>query len=150
MAYHNHRAGCQCVFHAGRRNHKPGCQCIAHAGAHRSGKRFQPGNVPRHTRLLEEVLVREGQKGGAQKVKRRLIKAGLLEDLCSRCGRGPEWRGEPLTLQLDHANGDARDWRFENLRVLCPNCHSQTPTFSGANARKALRGVNGRQQPSEG
>ena len=137
MSYYNHKTGCQCVFHVGRRNHKLGCQCVAHAGAHRSGRRFQPGNVPRCTRPLEEVLVQEGQKGRAQRVKLRLIKAGLLEDICSCCGSGPEWQGESLTLQLDHVNGNARDWRFENLRVLCPNCHSQTPTFCGANAKKS-------------
>lgn len=45
------------------------------------------------------------------------------------CGIGNEWNGKPLTLQLDHINGDHSDNRLENLRILCPNCHSQTSTW---------------------
>lgn len=54
---------------------------------------------------------------------------------CSGCGTGPEWRGHPMTLELDHANGDPRDNRRQNLRWMCPNCHSQTQTFKGRNSR---------------
>jgi transposase-like protein len=50
---------------------------------------------------------------------------------CSGCGIGPEWNGKKLTLQLEHINGVYNDNRIENLTFLCPNCHSQTPTFSG-------------------
>lgn len=64
-------------------------------------------------------------------LKDRLIKAGLLENKCAKCGQLPEWNGERLVLILDHINGVRDDHRLFNLRLLCPNCNSQTPTFAG-------------------
>lgn len=61
-------------------------------------------------------------------LKVRLIKEGLLEN---KCGIYNEWNGEPLSLQLDHKNGINNDNRLDNLRFLCPNCHSQTDNYSG-------------------
>ena len=49
---------------------------------------------------------------------------------------GNEWRGTQLTLQLDHINGDRMNNKLDNLRVLCPNCHSQAETFGGRNAKQ--------------
>lgn len=70
-------------------------------------------------------------------VKRRLIAAGILENRCEWCGIS-EWRGKPLSIQIDHANGIRNDNRRENLRMLCPNCHSQTETFGAKNRKKPL------------
>ena len=47
---------------------------------------------------------------------------------CSECGIGTIWNGRPLTLHIDHINGCGTDWRLENCRYLCPNCHYQTDT----------------------
>jgi AraC-like DNA-binding protein len=63
-------------------------------------------------------------------VKRRLLAERVKTARCDECGL-EEWRGKPLRLELHHLNGDGRDHRLENLRLLCPNCHSQTPNFGG-------------------
>lgn len=68
-------------------------------------------------------------------VKRRLLAAGLLRNECEICGLS-EWRGQPLTIQVDHRNGVNDDHRLENLRMLCPNCHSQTETYAARNRRR--------------
>lgn len=87
-------------------------------------------------RPLHEILVKDSPfTSSLQKLKKRLVRAGLLKDECSECGSENSWNGKPLTLQLDHLNGDSCDFRLVNLRILCPNCHSQTPTFSGRNAK---------------
>ena len=65
-------------------------------------------------------------------IKRRLLDAGILKNVCDECGIS-EWRGKPLSIQIDHVNGIRDDHRLENLRMLCPNCHSQTETFAARN-----------------
>ena len=62
-------------------------------------------------------------------LKKKLINEGLIEDVCDECGITNLWCGKPITLELDHIDGDRFNNDFSNLRVLCPNCHSQTPTF---------------------
>lgn len=57
-----------------------------------------------------------------------------MEYKCAICGIS-EWLGNPLSLQLDHINGISNDHRLENLRLVCPNCHSQTETFAGRNVK---------------
>jgi hypothetical protein len=83
---------------------------------------------------LEDVLV-NGFVISSHFLKKRLLKEGLLIDKCYECGI-VEWNGKKLSLQLDHINGDNKDQRIENLRILCPNCHSQTSTFAGKNIKK--------------
>jgi HNH endonuclease len=69
-------------------------------------------------------------------VRRAIIKFGLLPYVCVKCGLTDSWNKESLTLDLDHINGNRGDNRLENLRFLCPNCHSQTPTSRGKNCKK--------------
>ncbi|MFE7328455.1 HNH endonuclease [Streptomyces sp. NPDC057565] len=51
------------------------------------------------------------------------------------CGIGETWQGKLLVLEIDHINGDRIDNRRENLRYLCPSCHSQTESFSNRRSR---------------
>lgn len=81
---------------------------------------------------LEELLRRGVSR---YNVKMRLLKAGLLRNECQQCGLA-EWRGMPLSMHIDHINGEKADHRLENLRMLCPNCHSQTETYGGKNAKR--------------
>lgn len=69
-------------------------------------------------------------------VKRKLISSGLVENKCSVCGCLPFWNGKILVLILDHKNGKKRDYRLENLRLVCPNCNSQLDTFGSRNIIK--------------
>lgn len=75
-------------------------------------------------------------------VRKALIREKLILYKCSECGLENSWNDKELTLQLDHINGDGGDNRLNNLRFLCPNCHSQTDTFTGRN-------MNGGQRVSE-
>lgn len=89
---------------------------------------------------LDEILVEDSEwYGGAQQVLTLLVAAGLKERKCEHC-QIRKWQDAPLTHQLDHINGVRTDYRFENLAVLCPNCHSQTPTW-GNKARGGSRVV---------
>lgn len=87
---------------------------------------------------LAKILV-ENSTYKSSKLKRRCIEAGLLEDKCFECGNGPVWNKKPLVLQLDHINGVRSDNRIENLRILCPNCHTQTPTYAAKNRSNKKR-----------
>ncbi|MGI5528329.1 HNH endonuclease signature motif containing protein [Streptomyces syringium] len=58
--------------------------------------------------------------------------------VCSACGIGETWQGKRLVLEIDHINGDRLDNRADNLRYLCPSCHSQTRTFSNRSPRMTI------------
>lgn len=95
----------------------------SHLGRDRANKAREVNTYP-----LEKILIANSTYCTSD-LKKRLIKTGLLENKCVLCGNGGEWMGQPLTLQLDHINGIRNDHRKNNLRILCPNCHTQTKTW---------------------
>jgi 5-methylcytosine-specific restriction endonuclease McrA len=68
----------------------------------------------------------------SNKLRIRLIEEGIKLHKCEACGLR-EWQGKHISLELDHINGKRTDHTLSNLRVLCPNCHSQTSTYRGKN-----------------
>ena len=89
---------------------------------------------------LDELLAHRGSR---RNVKLRLLRAGLIRNQCDSCGLS-EWRGKPLSVHIEHINGIHNDHRLENLRMLCPNCHSQTETYGGRNiGHRRLQGEPG-------
>ena len=79
---------------------------------------------------LEDVLV-VNSTYSRHTLKNRLLKNGMLRNECYICGHKSEWHGKTLVMVIDHINGIYNDNRIENLRMLCPNCNSQQPTFCG-------------------
>ncbi len=90
---------------------------------------------------LDTILV-VGSYFQTYKLKSRLFDAGIKKKECEECGWARYSEAGHLPLELDHINGDRRDNRLENLRVLCPNCHSLKPTHRGKN-KKRRGGVTG-------
>lgn len=94
--------------------------------AHNKGKTFEMKR-----KQAAEVFIK--LPPGSTRPKRSLLKRTLLaagvEEQCSACGLGTDWNDHRLVLHIDHVDGDWLNNTFENLRFLCPNCHSQTLTY---------------------
>ena len=103
---------------------------------HFTGKGWNVGLVfkPMKQFKLEDVLQKDFPYN-TQRLKNRLIDAGVKEHKCEKCQR-TEWNGKPIPLELHHINGDRTDNRLENLQILCPNCHAQTDHYRGKNTSK--------------
>lgn len=94
------------------------------------------GNVHKTTEMsIDEVFIVDSPYTSTQGLKRKILKYGLLKYECVNCKNTGMWNDKKLLLQLDHINGIFNDNRIENLRFLCPNCHSQTTTFCGKNVK---------------
>lgn len=85
---------------------------------------------------LNEIF-KENSHVSNEYIRKYIFQLNLIEYKCSNCGI-IEWDNKPLVLTLDHKNGNNCDNRLENLRFLCPNCHSQTDTFCGKNINTGI------------
>ncbi len=83
----------------------------------------------KHLRTDEEIFCKTlKRKYSNSFIKEQLLNRGKMIAQCVQCQRDT-WFGKRLVLELDHMNGNRLDNKIENLRLLCPNCHSQTPTW---------------------
>jgi transcriptional regulator with XRE-family HTH domain len=85
-------------------------------------------------KTIEETFVKNGTAQSSQ-LRKKIIRNNLKPYFCEICGIS-EWKNKALSLHVDHINGVNNDNRLENLRFLCPNCHSQTDTYCGRGIRK--------------
>lgn len=89
----------------------------------------------RPTHSLEEILVKNSTFQSF-KLKKRLFNEKLKKIECELCGWAKVSVDGRIPLELDHINGEHSDNRIENLRILCPNCHSLQLTHRGKNKKK--------------
>ncbi|MFJ5993575.1 HNH endonuclease signature motif containing protein [Streptomyces sp. NPDC092370] len=93
-------------------------------------------------RTAEEILVEDTsthpRRVPSARLKRAMRELGV-EERCAMCGIGAVWQGEPLSLEVDHIDGDWRNNRVDNVRFLCPNCHSTTDSYRGRGRGRARR-----------
>lgn len=102
---------------------------ISHFGSMRSERLSSNSQIY----SMDEILIKDSFYTNISRMKKRILRDKLLEYKCHECGNIGSWNNKPMTLQLDHFNGDPKNHRLENLRFICPNCHSQTHNFSGRN-----------------
>ncbi|MGW0237731.1 HNH endonuclease [Streptomyces sp. NPDC002996] len=99
---------------------------------HFTGRAHARGVRSPYRRAAGDILRR--QESGSPRTRTALLRRALddlgVPHVCAECGIGDAWRGRPLVLEIDHINSDRLDNRRENLRYLCPSCHSQTSSFS--------------------
>lgn len=101
---------------------------------HNAGRTYPLRRISKEEAL--ERIFTNSSKTSRDFIKLIICRYSLKEYKCSECQLGDIWNEKKISLQLDHINGINDDNRLENLRFLCPNCHSQTETYCGKSSRK--------------
>jgi hypothetical protein len=99
---------------------------------------YKPNQAGKGLRKIKKKLIDvfEGREHMVTShLKKRLISEGIKPNCCESCGIS-SWQGKPISLELDHIDGVRMNNSLDNLRILCPNCHSQTPTFRAHNKNR--------------
>lgn len=94
----------------------------------RTGIKRDKSEYSKQTIPLDEILKGLHPQYQSYKLKKRLYSEGLKKNECEECGIS-EWNSKPIECELDHIDGNSKNHLYSNLRILCPNCHSQTSTF---------------------
>ena len=106
---------------------------LARMGIEYGGNKGSKGKESTAYKSAHEYMASD-QYVSTHRLKLKLLKEGIKEHRCEIC-KITEWMGKPVPVELDHIDGNRYNNDLSNLRVLCPNCHAQTDTYSGKNIK---------------
>ena len=106
------------------------CNAELNQGRNCTGKYCNNKCQRDHKTKLINLEVAQGKAANSGQVKKYLL--ATVGNVCSECGIS-DWQGKSIVMELEHKNGHSEDNTLENCCLLCPNCHSQTPTYKNRN-----------------
>lgn len=95
-------------------------------------KGIKTGKKSCHNIPLQDIFDGKHPHIKTASIKQKLLDEGYKTWICEKC-LNTEWMGLPIPLELNHKDGNGEHHSEDNLELLCPNCHSQTPTYKGKN-----------------
>lgn len=105
--------------------------------SHFTGQNWRKNKSKTYVNKLEDIL-KPNTNYSSSRLLKRLVEEGIKPYECEKC-HNSTWMGENLTLELHHVDGDHYNNSLKNLQILCPNCHSQTPTYRSRIKSKTIK-----------